>query len=44
MRQVYDKRRELMVELMREVSFGIPAMPQDALYLIAEFERLRALT
>ena len=30
MRQVYDKRRKLMVELKREVGFGIPVMPQGA--------------
>ena len=33
MRQVYDKRRKLMVELVRGVGFGIPAMPQGAFYV-----------
>ena len=33
MRAVYDKRRKLMVELMREVGFGIPVMPQGAFYV-----------
>jgi aspartate/methionine/tyrosine aminotransferase len=36
MRQVYDKRRKLMVELMREVGFGIPVMPQGAFYVFAD--------
>ena len=36
MRQVYDKRRKLMVELTREVDFGIPVMPQGAFYVFAD--------
>jgi hypothetical protein len=36
MRAVYDKRRKLMVELMREVGFGIPVMPQGAFYVFAD--------
>ena len=32
----YDKRRKLMVELMREVGFGIPVMPQGAFYVFAD--------
>jgi len=39
MRQVYDKRRKLMVELMREVGFGIPVMPQGAFYVFADASR-----
>ncbi len=27
----YDKRRKLMVEMMREVGFGIPVMPQGVI-------------
>ena len=30
MRAVYDRRRQLMVELMRGVGFDIPVMPQGA--------------
>jgi aspartate/methionine/tyrosine aminotransferase len=33
---VYDKRRKLMVELMRGVGFGIPVMPQGAFYVFAD--------
>jgi DNA-binding transcriptional MocR family regulator len=29
MRQVYDKRQKLMVDLMSGVGFGIPVIPQD---------------
>ncbi len=36
MRAVYDKRRKLMVELMRGVGFGIPVMPQGAFYVFAD--------
>src|SRR5262245_21649923 len=36
MRAVYDQRRTLMVELMREVGFGIPVMPQGAFYVFAD--------
>src|SRR5512136_504272 len=36
MRQVDDRRRKLMVELMREVGFGIPVMPQGAFYVFAD--------
>ena len=39
MRQVYDKRRKLMVELMREVGFGSPVMPQGAFYVFADASR-----
>ena len=39
MRQVYDKRRKLMVELMREVGFGVPVMPQGAFYVFADASR-----
>ncbi len=39
MRAVYDKRRKLMVELMREVGFGIPVMPQGAFYVFADASR-----
>jgi len=39
MRQVYDKRRKLMVELMRDVGFGIPVMPQGAFYVFADASR-----
>ncbi len=39
MRRVYDKRRKLMVELMREVGFGIPVMPQGAFYVFADASR-----
>lgn len=39
MRQVYDKRRKLMVELMRGVGFGIPVMPQGAFYVFADASR-----
>jgi aspartate/methionine/tyrosine aminotransferase len=36
MRQVYDKRRKLVVDLMRGVGFGIPVMPQGASYVFAD--------
>jgi hypothetical protein len=36
MRTVFDKRRKLMVELMRGVGFGIPVMPQGAFYVFAD--------
>jgi aspartate/methionine/tyrosine aminotransferase len=39
MRQVYDKRSKLMVELMRGVGFGIPVMPQGAFYVFADASR-----
>jgi aspartate/methionine/tyrosine aminotransferase len=39
MRAVYDKRRKLMVELMRAVGFGIPVMPQGAFYVFADASR-----
>jgi aspartate/methionine/tyrosine aminotransferase len=39
MRQVYDKRRKLMVEMMRGVGFGIPVMPQGAFYAFADASR-----
>ena len=39
LRAVYDKRRKLMVELMREVGFGIPVMPQGAFYVFADASR-----
>ncbi len=39
MRRVYDKRRKLMVELMREVGFVIPVMPQGAFYVFADASR-----
>ena len=39
MQAVYDKRRKLMVELMREVGFGIPVMPQGAFYVFADASR-----
>ena len=38
-RAVYDRRRKLMVELMREVGFGIPVMPQGAFYVFADASR-----
>ncbi len=39
MRQVYDKQRKLMLQLMREVGFGIPVMPQGAFYVFADASR-----
>ena len=39
MRAVYDKRRKLMVDLMRGVGFGIPVMPQGAFYVFANASR-----
>ena len=39
MRADFDKRRKLMVELMREVGFGIPVMPQGAFYVFADASR-----
>ena len=36
MQAVYGKRRKLMVELMHEVGFGIPVMPQGAFYVFAD--------
>jgi aspartate/methionine/tyrosine aminotransferase len=36
MRQVYDKRLKLMVELTRGVGFGIPVLPQGAFYVFAD--------
>ncbi len=42
MRAVYDKRRKLMVELMREVGFGIPVMPQGAFYVFADASKWTA--
>ena len=35
-RLVYDKRRKLMAELMRDTDFNIPVMPQGALYVFAD--------
>jgi aspartate/methionine/tyrosine aminotransferase len=39
MRAVCDKRRKLMVELMREVGFSIPVMPHGAFYVFADASR-----
>jgi aspartate/methionine/tyrosine aminotransferase len=39
MRAVYDKRRKLLVELKRDVGFGIPALPQGAFYVFADASR-----
>jgi len=39
MRAVCDKRRKLMVELMRGVGFGIPVMHQGAFYVFADASR-----
>jgi hypothetical protein len=39
MRAVYDQRRKLMVELMREVGFVIPVLPQGAFYVFADASR-----
>ena len=39
MRAVCDKRQKLMVELMREVGFSIPVMPQGAFYVFADASR-----
>jgi len=39
MRAVYDRRRKLMVELMREMGFDIPVMPQGAFYVFADASR-----
>ncbi len=39
MRQVDDRRRKLMVELMRGVGFGIPVMPQGAFHGFADASR-----
>ena len=39
MRAAYDRRRKLMVELMRGVGFNIPVMPQGAFYLFADASR-----
>jgi aspartate/methionine/tyrosine aminotransferase len=36
MRAAYDRLRKLMVELTREVGFGIPVMPQGAFYVFAD--------
>ena len=36
---VHGKRRRLMVELMREVGFSIPVMPQGAFYVFADASR-----
>jgi aspartate/methionine/tyrosine aminotransferase len=36
MRAVYDRRRKVLVELMREAGFGIPVMPQGAFYVFAD--------
>lgn len=36
MRRVYDKRRKLIVELVREVGFNFPVMPQGAFYVFAD--------
>jgi hypothetical protein len=39
MRAVYDKRRKLMVDLMRAVGFGIPVMPKGAFYVFADVSK-----
>jgi aspartate/methionine/tyrosine aminotransferase len=36
MRAVYDRRRKLMVELMREGGFGIPVMPQETFHVLVD--------
>ena len=39
MRKSYEKRARLVVELMREVGFGIPVAPQGAFYIFADASR-----
>lgn len=36
MRDQYKRRRDLMVELFRELGFGIPVIPQGAFYVLAD--------
>lgn len=36
MRDQYRRRRDLMVELFRELGFGIPVIPQGAFYVLAD--------
>lgn len=39
MREVYDRRRRLMVEIAREAGFLVPVMPQGAFYVFADASR-----
>ncbi len=39
MRQVYDQRRKVTVELFRELGFGVSVMPQGAFYAFADASR-----
>lgn len=39
MRRVYDRRRRVMVDLFRELGFGVPVTPQGAFYVFADASR-----
>ena len=36
MRQTYDRRRRLMVDVVREAGLGVPVMPRGAFYVFAD--------
>jgi aspartate/methionine/tyrosine aminotransferase len=39
MRQVYDRRRQAMANLLRNIGFGIPVLPDGAFYIFADASR-----
>ncbi len=39
MREIYDRRRRVMVELLRAIGFGIPLLPEGAFYVFADASR-----
>jgi aspartate/methionine/tyrosine aminotransferase len=42
MREVYARRRTLLVEGLRKLGFGIPVLPQGAIYVFADARAFRA--
>ena len=39
MREAYDRRRQLLVKGLRELGFGVPALPAGAFYVFADARR-----
>ncbi len=39
MREAYGARRQLLVEGLRELGFGVPALPEGAFYVFADARR-----
>ena len=39
MREAYDRRRRLLVKGLRELGFGVPALPEGAFYVFADARR-----